>query len=209
MEHLPQLNWRYATKRMTGQKLTPNKLEIVLEAIRLAPTSLGLQPLHVFIVSSDAMKAKIAQQACKQPQVTECSQLLVFCCKTQIHSQDVQEYIALIAKTREVPTSSLGDFEKMIQGFAQSQSPEKQEQWATKQAYIALGFGLYAAALEQIDATPMEGFDSPTMDEVLGLEKLGLRSCVLLALGFRNAETDFLVKAKKVRKEKQSLFTTV
>lgn len=206
MNHLDQLAWRYATKRMTGEKIADESLNRILKAIELAPTSLGLQPFSVLVIESDEAKEKLAQ-ACKQPQVKESSCILAFCAWSAFDEAKVDAYMQNIATTRHQDVANLGDFKKMIVGSASHLPEEQFKVWTSRQAYIALGFGLYAAALESVDATPMEGFAAPIFDEVFGLTAQGLHSVVLLALGKRNVETDYLVNAPKVRRSAEELFT--
>ncbi len=206
MNHLDQLAWRYATKRMAGEKIAEESLNRILKAIELAPSSLGLQPYNVLVIESDEAKEKLAQ-ACKQPQIKESSCILVFCAWTAFDETKVDAYMQNIATTRQQEVASLSDFKNRVMGFAGGLSEEQFKDWTSRQAYIALGFGLYAAALENVDATPMEGFAAPMLDEVFGLNAQGLYSVVLLALGKRNVEMDFLAKAKKVRRSQEQLFT--
>lgn len=206
MNYLESMHWRYATKRMNGNTIPQEKRDRILEAIRLAPSSLGYQPFTVYVIESDEMKKKISEKACKQPQVLESSQLLVFAAWTQAKKEDVDRFFQLIGDTRNQPQESLADFRKAVDGAVLSKSPGEMTDWASRQVYIALGFGLTAAALEEVDATPMEGFDSEAMDGVLGLGELDQKSTVLMALGYRNPEADFLTGAKKVRRSKDMLF---
>lgn len=203
---LDALQWRYATKRMTGETISDESLKTILEAIRLAPTSLGLQPFSVFVVSNKELKEKLAPAAYNQPQITESSHLLVFAVKKDISPEYITEYLQNIAHTRGVEVESLSGFRSMIEGFVSGNSAHI-ESWTAKQAYIALGFALAAAALEKVDATPMEGFSPDAVDEVLGLREEGFRSSCLLALGKRNAGEDYLATAVKVRKSEKDLFT--
>lgn len=206
MNHLDQLAWRYATKRMTGEKIAEESLNKILKAIELAPSSLGLQPYKILVIESDEAKEKLAK-ACQQPQVKESSCVLAFCAWTSFSEAKVDAYMQNIAETRQQDVANLADFKNRVVGFAGGLSEEKFKNWTAHQAYIALGFGLYAAALENVDATPMEGFAPPVFDEVFGLNAQGLQSVVLLALGKRNVEADFLAKAPKVRRSEEQLFT--
>ena len=206
MSLLDKLNWRYATKRMNEQILSSEKVDNILEAIRLAPSSMGLQPFHCFVISDKELLAKINSDACKQPQIIEGSHLIVFSAWKGISEEQVNDYISNIAQTRGVGTESLEGFKGMIMGSI-AQPADKLFNWNARQAYIALGFGLVAAAHEGVDATPMEGFDNAAMDKVLGLESQQLGSVCLLMLGHRNEETDYLVHAKKVRRSSENLFT--
>lgn len=187
MSVLTNLKWRYATKRMNGQKVPSEKLEIILEAIQLAPTSIGLQPFTVMVVEDPEMRAKIAPAINNQPQITEGSHVLIFAAWTKVEDEKIEKYLNNIASLRGVPLDSLSRMRNMIKGNVSSKTPEQLLNWTSRQAYIALGFGLVAAAVEQVDATPMEGFNPDALDEALGLKKLGLHSAVVMTLGYRDA----------------------
>ncbi|TGN18232.1 nitroreductase family protein [Leptospira idonii] len=209
MELIKQLNWRYAAKRMNGEKVQKEKIDRVLEAIRLSPSSMGFQPYTVYVIENEEVRRKIYETSCKQPQILEGSHLIVFAAWTHPNQEDVEKYIQLIADERQIPTSSLADFQKSISGVVTSRTQEQLLVWTAKQAYIALGTAIAAAALEEIDATPMEGFQSDSLDEVLGLKEKNQKSVVLLTLGYRDEASDPLVKAKKVRRPKEELFVNI
>lgn len=206
MNTLTNLKWRYATKRMNGQKVPAEKLENILEAIQLSPTSIGMQPFTVLVISDPELKAKIAPAIYNQPQITEGSEVLVFAAWREYSNENVDKYINQIASLRGIPVESLDGMKSMIIGAISGKTPEQLLEWNSRQAYIALGFGLVAAAVEQVDATPMEGFDPDALDAVLGLTEKGLHSAVILTLGYRDAEKDYLNGAAKVRRDKNELF---
>jgi len=206
MSTLTNLKWRYATKRMNGQKVPAEKLENILEAIQLAPTSIGMQPFTVLVVEAAGLRAKIAPAIYNQPQITEGSHVLVFAAWKEYTNENVDNYINHIATLRGIPSESLGGMRNMITGAIAGKTPEQLLLWNQKQAYIALGTGLVAAAEEQVDATPMEGFDPDALDAALGLNEKGLRSTVILVLGYRDTEKDYLSGAAKVRRVKDELF---
>lgn len=209
MDMIQQLEWRYATKRMTGDKIPEDKLDRILRAIQLSPSSLGLQPYTIYIVESDEMKKKIHESgACTQPQILGCSQLIIFAVWMEYASEDINDYMNQIMTERGASKDSLEIFRSRIES-AVSRNPEDLFTWNARQAYIALGFGLVAAASEGIDSTPMEGFDSRRMDTLLGLTEKKQRSVALLALGYRDAPNDYMVNEKKVRREKEHLFVTI
>ena len=203
---IDNLKWRYAVKRMNGQKVSSEKVEKILEAIQLAPTSLGLQPFTVVVVTDPELRAKMSPAIYNQPQINEGSQVLVFAAWTELSNENIQKYINHIASVRGIPVESLDGMKNMIIGSVAGKTPEQILNWNSRQAYIALGFGLFAAANEQVDATPMEGFDADALDAVLGLKEKGLHSTVILTLGYRDAENDRLSSASKVRREKAELF---
>jgi len=206
MNTLTSLKWRYATKRMNGEKVPAEKLENILDAIQLAPTSIGLQPFTVIVIGDSELKAKIAPAVNNQPQITEGSHVIVFAAWTEISDEKIDNYIEHIASVRNVSVESLGRIRNMIKGSVEGKTPEQLLNWTSRQAYIALGTGLVAAAEEHVDATPMEGFNPDALDLALGLKEKGLRSIVILALGYRDAEKDYLSSAKKVRRDKEDLF---
>lgn len=209
MSVLTNLKWRYATKRMNGQKVPAEKLENILEAIQLAPTSIGLQPFTVIVVGDAEMRAKMAPAIYNQPQITEGSHMLVFAAWTGYSKENVDKYINQIATLRGIPVESLDGMRNMAEGSIVGKTPEQLLNWNMRQAYIALGVGLVAAAVEQVDATPMEGFDPVALDAVLGLKEKGLHSTVIMTLGYRDAEKDYLNGAAKVRRSKDELFISL
>ncbi|MDO9613612.1 MAG: NAD(P)H-dependent oxidoreductase [Bacteroidota bacterium] len=206
MSTLTNLKWRYATKRMNGQKVPAEKLETILEAIQLAPTSIGMQPFTVLVIEDAEMRAKIAPAIYNQPQITEGSHVLVFAAWKEYSNENVDKYINHIASLRGITVESLNGMRNMITGAISGKTPEQLLNWNMRQAYIALGFGLVVAAEEQVDATPMEGFDPDALDAVLGLTEKGLRSTVIMTLGYRDAGKDYLSAAAKVRRDKDELF---
>jgi nitroreductase / dihydropteridine reductase len=206
MSTLSNLKWRYATKRMNGQKVPAEKLENILDAIQLAPTSIGMQPFTVLVIEDPELKAKIAPAIYNQPQITEGSHVLVFAAWKEYSSENIDKYINHIASLRGIPVDSLDGMKNMVTGAVAGKTHEQLLNWNMRQAYIALGFGLVAAANEQVDATPMEGFDPEALDAALGLAEKGLHSTVILALGYRDAENDYLSSAAKVRRDKEELF---
>ncbi|MFY7861430.1 MAG: nitroreductase family protein, partial [Chitinophagales bacterium] len=176
------LNWRYAAKRMTGVKIPETKLDAILDAISLAPSSYGLQPYSVLVIENQDILEKIRPIAMNQPQITEASAILVFAVWDKLSVEKIDIYIDQMAKERNVTTESLGQFKDQMSAQLKN-SDSDNFNWNSKQAYIALGVGLVAAAEEEIDSTPMEGFDKQALDDFLKLKEKGLQSSVLLALG--------------------------
>lgn len=193
------LHWRYATKHMTGKKVPDNKVEQILEAIRLSASSYGLQPYKIFVITDPKMREKISPVAYHQPQIIECSHLLVFAVLDSVTEEYVKNFIHHMANVRSVAPETFDSFQKNLLGFVTSKSTEELFQWTSKQVYIALGTGLAAAALAEVDSTPMEGFNPAELDKILKLKEKGFRSVVLLPLGYRDDKNDSLVNAKKVR----------
>ena len=203
MNILETLNWRYAAKRMNGQRVPSDKIERILEAIRLAPSSMGLQPYSVLLIEDEDLKKQIRAIASNQPQIEESSHLLVFAAWDNITPAHIEDFISHTASERNMPAANLADFKNTLLGIAERNTQEQNFNWAARQAYIAFGVGLVAAATEKVDATPMEGFDAAALDKLLDLSAKGLRSVTLMPLGYRDEENDWLVKLPKVRRQKE------
>lgn len=209
MELIKSLEWRYASKRMNGQVVPEDKVNTILEAIQLAPSSMGLQPYTVLVITDKDLKKKIRTVAYNQPQIEESSHVLVFAAWADISPDQIEEYIQQSALTRKVSPETLDDFKNTLLGIITRNTTEQNYNWAARQAYIAFGTGIAAAASERVDATPMEGFDNAALDELLGLKEKGLRSVTLLPLGYRDNENDWLASLPKVRRPKNKLFIHV
>ena len=205
MKLIEALEWRYAVKKMNGNKIPADKLNTIIEATRLAPSGFGLTPYTIIVVEDHEIRKKLHPAFYNQSQVVDCSAVIIFAAWNSITEKEVGEYMQDIAEQRGVPVESLNDFAGNINGSFKKLTPEQARVWADKQTYLALGFSLVAAAAEQIDATPMEGFSPDAVDAVLGLKELGLHSAVALTLGYRDAANDYLVNAKKVRRTHDKL----
>ena len=205
MSLLDSLKWRYAVKRMNGNKIPEATMNTILEATKLAPSSFGLTPYNIIVIEDEETRKNLQPHFYNQPQVGESSALVIFATWNSITEKEVAAYMQEIAEERGVPVESLNDFAGYINGSIKNLTAEQLQIWAAKQTYIALGFALVAAATEEIDATPMEGFKPDAVDEALGLKELGLHSAVAVTLGYRDAANDYLSGAKKVRRAPEKL----
>ena len=204
MELLEQLHWRYATKKMNPNKTVPQeKVDRILEAVRLAPTSSGLQPFEVFVVTNPEIREKIKAIAWNQAQVTDCSHLLVFAAWDNYTAERINHMFDLVNDERGFKNEGWEAYRQKLLAAYVPRDAETNYQHAARQAYIGLGTALIAAAEEGVDSTPMEGFDPDKVDEILGLRARGLRSVILLPLGYRAEEGDWLVNLKKVRRSRE------
>lgn len=204
------LNWRYATKKMDATQAVPaEKVERILEAIRLAPTSSGLQPFEVLVVTNPDVKARLRAAAFDQAQITDGSHVLVFAAWDNYTDARLDDWMALNAAKRGGPTDTLTAYAERLRGIYVPRDAEENYQHAARQAYIALGFALTAAAFEKVDSTPMEGFDPAQVDEILGLRARGLRSVVILPLGYRAAAGDWLNGLPKVRRDRTDMISEI
>lgn len=194
------LNWRYATKKFdTEKKLSDEQLLILTEALRLSPSSFGLQPWKFLIISNPDIRSKLREAGYGQPQITDASHLVVFAVPTGLTDSLADEHIAEVAKATGQDVSALAAYRDMMAGAINNiPTMEARTAWAARQAYIALGVLLAAAATEGIDAGPMEGFNPVQFDEILGLKEKGLTTVVIAALGFRSPD-DAYIQMPKVR----------
>ena len=205
-----KLNWRYATKKMDATRIVPQeKVERILEAANLAPTSSGLQPFEIIVVTNPEVKARLRAVAFDQAQVTDGSHVLVFAAWDNYTTARIDAVIEQTHAERGTPMATLNAYYDGLKAQYLPRDAELNYQHAARQAYIAFGVALTAAAFEEVDSTPMEGFDPAQVDEILGLREKGLRSVTLMPLGYRAAEGDWLRGAKKVRKPMNELVTEV
>ncbi len=200
------LNWRYAAKQMTGQAVPQEKVETILEAIRLAPTSSGLQPFEVLVITNPELKQQIQPIANNQPQIVNASHILVFAAWDNYTEERINEYFDRGNQERG-SNERWEAYRNMLLKLYPTRPADDNFQHAARQAYIAFGLAIAAAALEQVDATPMEGFNAQALDELLGLPAKGLKSVTLLPLGYRDVAKDHMVNLKKIRRSKESLIT--
>ena len=201
MKLIEDLNWRYATKKYSTQKVNGDDLEKIIDAINLSASSTGIQTYRLFVIENPEMRKELGSDSFN-PQIVEASHLLLFAAFDSISQETIDNYIRLVAKVREMPVEDLAGFKSAL-GALLTRTDDENFIWSAKQAYIALGTGLIAAAALHVDATPMEGFNTEKFDEVLGLKEKGLKSVVLLALGYRDEENDKYAKLKKVRVPKE------
>jgi nitroreductase / dihydropteridine reductase len=207
MTHIiDSLNWRYATKKYDSSKIIPTEqLDMLVESVRLSPSSFGLQPYTIINVKNKDIRQQLQAAAWNQSQITEASDLIVFAVPTGLDDTSIDAFVQNISKTRNVTVDSLVEYANMMKGSVNSRTPEERVIWSAKQAYIAMGILLTVAADQKIDATPMEGFDCAKFDEILGLKEKGLTSVVVTTLGYRSDDDEYAHNLK-VRKSKTDIY---
>jgi nitroreductase len=209
MQLLESLNWRYATKKFDStKKVNAEDLDKLLEAIRLSASSYGLQLFKVLVVEDKETREKLKAAAWNQSQITDASQVIVFCSYSDVTAEDIDNYISRTAATRNLDVNALAQYADFMKGTILGLDANVKQAWTARQTYIALGTLLAACAELRIDSCPMEGFDNAQFDEILGLEAKGLKSAVVATIGYRSEE-DQLQYAAKVRKSKEDLFETI
>lgn len=209
MELLDKLNWRYAAKAMNGEKVAQDKIDNILEAAILAPTSSGLQPFEILVVTNQEIKEKIRAIGWNQSVITDCSHLLVFAAWDTYTAERINKVFDHTNEVRGFKNEGFENYRQMLLNAYPQKDAEVNFQHAARQAYIAFAMAIAAAAFEGVDSTPIEGFEPDALDEILNLRAKGLRSCVILPLGYRDTENDWLANLEKVRKNKEDMVTLI
>ncbi|GAA0748105.1 NAD(P)H-dependent oxidoreductase [Ideonella azotifigens] len=210
MNLIELLTWRYASKKMDPSRAVPqDKVDRIIEAARLAPTSSGLQPFEIISVTNPEVRARIREIAWNQAQITDGSHLLVFAAWDNYTADRINHMFDLTNEVRGARNEGWENYRQQLLNTYPQRPAEVNFQHAARQAYIAFSAAVIAAAEEKVDATPMEGFDPDKLDEILGLRARGLRSAVILPLGYRQAEGDWLVNLTKVRRPLDQFVTEV
>ncbi|MEH0156798.1 NAD(P)H-dependent oxidoreductase [Limibacter armeniacum] len=208
MNVIEKLNWRYATKKFSTEKLPQDKVDTILEAATLTASSYGLQPWSIVVVNDPAVREQLVEHSWGQMQVKDASHLLVIARQSDMTPAHVEAYIDNIVNTRNIPADAVAGFKDTMLGTVNSLSAEDKALWMSKQAYIVLGNLLTVCATLDVDACPMEGFIPEKYDEILGLKEKGLASVLVLPIGIR-AEDDSFQHMKKVRKSLEDTIVTI
>lgn len=203
------LNWRYATKKFDAEKkVSKEDLNTLLEALRLSPSSFGLQPYHFFVISDDELRAKIRPLSWDQSQITDSSHIIVFASQTDFGPELIDTYIDHVAEQRNLDPENLKGYGAFMKSKLVPLDAEEKAQWTAKQSYIALGNLMDAAARLRIDVCPMEGFEADKLNEILDLESKNLSAVSIAAIGYRSEE-DQTQHLAKVRRPESELFTWI
>jgi nitroreductase len=203
------MQWRYATKKYDpSKKLEADKLEAILDAISMTPTSSGSQPFEVFVVSNPDARKSIPTMGMNQELMADCSHVLVFASWDNYTAERIDGVRDLSAELRG-PSEMLTQYYESLKAMYLSLPEEANAQHTARQTYIALGFAMLAAAEQKVDATPLEGFDPAAVDAALNLSEKGLKSQLILTLGYRDETQDWLVNMPKVRKSRDDMFTFI
>jgi nitroreductase / dihydropteridine reductase len=207
---LDKLQWRYAAKKMDATKAVPqDKVDRIVEAARLAPTSSGLQPYEIIVVTSKAVREQIKPIAWNQAQITDGSHLLVFAAWDNYTAERINHMFDLTNAQRGGTNEGWENYRQMLLKAYPARDPQVNFEHAARQAYIGLGAALIAAAYEHVDSTPMEGFDPKSFDEILNLSARGLRSVAIMPLGYREEGKDWLEKLPKIRRPREEFIVEV
>ena len=186
---LAALRWRYATKRFDpARKIPAATWDAIEESLVLTPSSFGLQPWKFIVIQDPLIRANLAPESWRQPQVTEASHYVVLTARNDLDATDIEAWMARLAEIQGGTLESVAPLRGVIEGFAQAMSHEERHAWNIRQTYIALGQLMASAAVLGIDACPMEGISTAGYDQVLGLAATGYATVVGCALGYRAAD---------------------
>lgn len=203
------LKWRYATKQFDKEmKVSESDIDFILEAMRMAPSSLGLLPWKAYVVTDEKVRTQLRAAAWNQPQLTDASHMIVYAARKNMDETYIDSYLKEVMKVRNQKWEDVQDYRKMLLGSISGKTPEKIFNWNARQAYISLGILLETAALMKIDACPMEGFDNAQFDTILKLDKTEYSTVVIAALGYRSAN-DKYAQAAKVRLPKEEIISRI
>lgn len=200
MKNIEALKWRYATKKFDREKILPaEKVKILKDAFNLTATSYGLQPIKMAVIHDKGLQERLVKFSFNQQQVATASHVMVICIEKQVDKKFIKEYFNRVHSIRATPPDVLEPFQNFLIGDFEKKHVDEIADWATNQAYLALGTLLTVCAIEGIDSCPMEGFEPAKYDEVLGLDSMNLESVLVLPVGYRAAD-DMFSEYKKVRR---------
>ncbi|WP_308364910.1 MULTISPECIES: NAD(P)H-dependent oxidoreductase [unclassified Microbulbifer] len=208
MDVLEALNWRYAVRQFSDERIDEAQLQQLLTATRMSASSYGLQPYRLIVVESEEMRRRLLSHSMGQEKVVRCSHLVVFAARTDLGERMVDRYMERFAQVRGVPLNELRKMSDHFKSALAARTPEQNLQWAHRQTYLALGNFLTCAALMGIDSCPMEGFEAEGYDRVLGLAEQGLTTSVISAIGRRDPE-DVSAGLQKVRFEHRDVVEVI
>lgn len=201
MSIIESLKWRYATKKFDPNKtLTDEKLHILKQAFNLTATSFGLQTISMLIIKNENLRNKLLKAAYNQRQIVDSSHLIVLCIKDHIKSEDIDALYDNLINLRQTPETILEPYRNDLKQRMKEMTQAEQQEWSINQLYITIGNLMTVCAVERIDSCPMEGFDRSEFDKILDLKQKGLKSILLLPVGYRS-EDDMFSGFKKVRKK--------
>ncbi|WP_151715764.1 oxygen-insensitive NAD(P)H nitroreductase [Acinetobacter sp. TUM15071] len=215
MDTLATAKTRYATKSYDAEKKIPQaQFEKLLEILRFSPSSVNIQPWHFLVAESDQAKQRIASALTgnyvyNAAKVLNSSHTLVFCTRTDISAEYLEQLLQQDDASGRFKDETAKQGQRATRsGYVEFYRNELKNlpAWMENQTYLALGQLLFAAGLEGIDATPMEGFDRELINKEFGLTEKGLKASVIVALGYRS-DSDFNAKLPKSRLPDEVVFT--
>ena len=204
MSLIEDLNWRHAVKAYDStKKVSQDKIDKIVEAARLAPTSSGLQPFKVLVVENQDLKERLVEGALNPECMRDCSHVIVFAAWDTYTEERIDKVYDFTTDERGLPRGRFGSYTDKLKSIYLNQPAEANFAHTARQTYIALGLALAQAAELKVDTTPAEGFDNSDVDDVLELSKYGLKSVSLMYVGYADSQNDWIAQMKKVRIPKE------
>ncbi|QEM07160.1 NAD(P)H-dependent oxidoreductase [Mucilaginibacter rubeus] len=204
MSLIEDLKWRHAVKAyIPTKKVSKEVIDSIVEAARLAPTSSGLQPFKLLVVENQDLKNRLAEGSLNPDSMRDCSHVLVFAAWDRYSAERIDTVYDFTTEERGLPKGRFNDYTDFIKGVYLNETADENFAHTARQTYIALGLAIAQAAELRVDSTPAEGFDNKLVDEVLNLKELGLKSVLLMYVGYKDTDRDWLSSAKKVRVPKE------
>ena len=204
MSLIENLKWRHAVKAYDStRKVDEQNINEIIEAARLAPTSSGLQPFKLIVVRDQSIKEKLAEGALNPECMRDCSHVLIFAAWDQYTEQRIDTVYNFTTDQRELPRGRFDSYTNKLKQIYLNQTQEINFAHTARQTYIALGLALAQAAELRVDSTPAEGFSNEVVDQVLDLQKHGLKSVSLMYIGYADTKNDWIASMKKVRIPKE------
>lgn len=217
MDIVAKARQRYTVKSYDRERKIPADIIGQLrELLRLAPSSVNSQPWHFVVAATPEGKERIAKAAdagfqYNAAKIRDASHVIVLA--TKVAPDEAQLAAVLGQEARD--GRFVDDAAKASQHagrmsytnlhrFTQKDVPY----WYEKQTYIALGNLLQGAALLDVGATPMEGFNGEVLDKELGLREKGFAATVIVSLGYSSGE-DFNARLPKSRLPAEQVFTDI
>ncbi|KJD34873.1 nitroreductase [Tamlana sedimentorum] len=205
MNLIENLNWRHAVKAYNPEKkVSQEHIDKIVEAARLAPSSSGLQPFQVLVVSNPKVKEKLAEGALNPECMRDCSHVIVFAAWDRYTEERIDHVYNFTTDERGLPRGRFSSYTDKLKAIYLNQPASENFAHIARQTYISLGLALAQAAELKVDTTPAEGFSNAVVDDVLNLDKLGLKSVSLMYVGYADNENDWIASMKKVRTPKEN-----
>ncbi|MBL3655194.1 nitroreductase family protein [Fulvivirga sediminis] len=192
------------TAKKSGYISTEDKVQEILESIRMAPTSMGVQPFQVFVIKDQELKGQLLPVTFDEKEIEDCSHLLVFAAWDKVTEARVKTFIDINIEVRNFTPEKLAPLGAKMEEYIKD-TPENNFLWAARQAYLAFGVGLVAAVKANVKATPIESFKSEGLDKLLGLKELGLKSVAMMLLSDKIEKRDSVAAPKTGKSEEDLL----
>ena len=172
------INQRYSCREFKESLLKREDLEYILEAGRLSPSSLGLEPWKFLVVQDSNKKEEISKIANYQGHVKKCGAIIIILARL-----DFEEYFIPKLQARGMKEEELEKRINLYKPFIESMNEDEKLHYAKEQTYLALGNLANAACAIGLGSCIVGGFDSKALDCYLKLDTIKERSSIMLLVG--------------------------